>query len=90
MGKADMTAAEIQRYVVNTHDSDCTIAQYLEEMQLNEALKTIHAAGKWRGPPPVIWPDTPKTREWIRQAYVQGESKRAGADFMRRRGFTKP
>jgi hypothetical protein len=90
MGKVDMMAAEIQRYVADTHDTECTVAQYLEEMQINEALAQVYKAGKWRGPPPAISPDTPETREWIRQAAAQFESKRVGAEFMRRLAFTKP
>lgn len=82
--KVDLTAAEVQQYVTEMHDTDCTLAQYLAEMELNEVLEKIYAAGKWRGPPPVISPDTPETREWVRRAYVQAESKRAGAEFMRR------
>lgn len=79
-----MSPAEVFRYVVNTWDTDCTLAQWRAEMELNEALSQVYAVGKWRGGPPVVWPDTPEIRAQIRQAVLIHEGRKAGREFMRR------
>ena len=79
-----MNAAELTRYITSTWDTDCTIAQYAQEMELNEALKRIYALGSWRGVPPKFSPDTPEARERVRRALLVSEGKRAGREFMRR------
>jgi len=83
MGKVDMTAAEIQRYVTETRDEACTIEECLGAIEVNEILAQVYRAGGKRHDGKV-WPDTPEIRGWITQAAAKSESKRVGAEFMRR------
>lgn len=36
-----MNAAELTRYITNTWDTDCTIAQYLEAREINAVLEQV-------------------------------------------------
>lgn len=91
-----MNAAELTRYITNTRDTDCTIAQYLEAREINAVLEQVWKPYRTSSVGPDYSPFNEESlnktingffkehRRTVEYVWRSAESKRIGAEFMRR------
>lgn len=91
-----MNAAELTRYITNTRDTDCTIAQYLEAREINAVLEQVWKPYRTSSVGPDYSPFNEESllksidsfykehRQTVEYVWRSAESKRIGAEFMRR------
>ncbi len=96
VAKIAMNAAELTRYVTDTHDRECTIAAYLEAKGVNGLFEQVWKPYRTGTVGPDYSPfneeSLPKTidsfykehRRTVQFIWTSAESKRIGAEFMRR------
>ena len=91
-----MNAAELTKYVTETWDTGCTVAQYLEAREINGVLGQIWKPYRTGTVSPDYSPFNDEAllktingffrehRRTVEYVWTSAESKRIGAEFMRR------